>query len=120
MSENKINSDNLLEIAYSFYTNNSGTLTWESRIINENENIIFSLTDASTLFVNEIEGLQNKLFAYFLNGSVYTSKVYNIPSSTNNLYSTINDININIFPMPFENIITIDIQNQTSKNTDLN
>lgn len=78
LSENTINSDNMIEIIYSFYTNKSGVISWESRIINENGATLFSLPNASAIFVNKIDGLENKLFAYFSDGSTFKSKVYNI------------------------------------------
>ncbi|MFT5647791.1 MAG: hypothetical protein ACI976_002486 [Aureispira sp.] len=80
ISETKINTDNLVEVSYSFasiispYNN-------ESQIVNELETILLSVPDATALFVNEIPGLPNKIIAYLL-GTQAISKTYGVPSLT--------------------------------------
>jgi len=87
LSESKINSDSLVEVAYSFYIN-SGTLVYESRIINEQGNTLLSVPDAHAIYLNELQGFSNKIITHEM-APVIINRVYNINSLTlENIYNT--------------------------------
>lgn len=87
LSESKINADNLIEIAYTYYTEIDSEIIYTSKIINENGTVLLSVANASSIELSEISGISNKIIALIddINSS---SHVYSIPSlSLENTYS---------------------------------
>ncbi|WMX17003.1 T9SS type A sorting domain-containing protein [Aureispira sp. CCB-E] len=106
VSNNVINSDNLVEIGYTFFTNNGG-LVYESRIINETGTTLLSIPNASSAFVSEIGGLQNKIIAA-IQGTTLSSEVYGIPSFATSVLGIDSDVSLSIYPNPTIHFLTID------------
>lgn len=88
VSENQINSDNLIEVGFYYSQNNNSV--YKSRIVNESGDVIKtfeSLTSGSEISINSVQGLANKLFIVdttidenFL--PQYQTIVYSIPELT--------------------------------------
>lgn len=83
-SENQINSDNLLELAYSYYWYVDGQFHYESKIINENNVDVFTVPEAQSLRVDVLDGAQDKLKAsvFRVNEGYFSSNFYSLPSLT--------------------------------------
>lgn len=80
LSETQINPDNLIEISYSYITDSAGVYSYESNIINENGAVLLTIPGATSIYLSNVPGLQNKIIA--------NNKVYSIPSLTlENTYS---------------------------------
>ncbi len=75
LSENLVNSDNLIEVGYNYYIYGSNPVH-EAKIINENGELLLTVADGETINVSSIEGLSNKLI---VGTSVEGSKIYSIP-----------------------------------------
>lgn len=85
LSENKVNSDNLVELVYT--VRNFSTGFNEGNVVNELGVILLNVPNASALFVNEVSGLSNKIIAH-ISGFPATSNVYEVNSLTlENTYS---------------------------------
>ena len=88
ISENQINTDNLLEIGYSYYTLEGSTYKYVGKLINENNEALITIPKAQLIRFNSIEGLEDKLMATLDNGYVsgpqisFSTNVYQIPSLT--------------------------------------
>jgi hypothetical protein len=78
LSETKINADNNIEIAYSYYTENGGIL-YNSRIVNEEGTVLLNVSDASSIEVSEINGLPIKVIA-LIDDVDYSTKIYDVPA----------------------------------------
>ena len=81
LSENQLNSDNLIEVGYSCQNN----VEQQSRIANENGETLLIATNPGNFEVSSVEGLPNKLMVYYMPGDVpdETSRrtdVYDIPT----------------------------------------
>jgi hypothetical protein len=84
ISENRINTDSLLEIGYSFYTVAGNIYTYESVIVNENSDVLLTLPATFSAKINTIDGLSDKLIATIVHydntiGRYYSSNVYTLP-----------------------------------------
>jgi hypothetical protein len=79
ISETKVNTDNLVEVNYSFSTNSSGTTVYEGYIVNELGTTLLSVPNAFFINISEIPGLPNKVIAV-LSGQQGMSNVYETPS----------------------------------------
>lgn len=114
LSENKINPDNLIELAYTYYRINGSTIEYESRIINESGTNLLTIPDASSIFLNEIQGIPNKLLAN-IHGQPLQSKVYSVPGLT--LEHTYTSGNISRIKMENsgEKYYLLDITNKQAK-----
>lgn len=66
-SENKINSDNLLELSFTYSNDNQ----YESKIINENGLDLLTVMGANSIYLSEMPGLENKIIANGTQGTVY-------------------------------------------------
>ena len=107
LSETKISTDNLIEVIYTYYVNNSGNLEWESRVINENGTTLLTVVGASSLFFSELQGLPNKLIAYIY-GTTPSSKVYGLPTvGPSGIKKVIQENQVKIFPNPTSDILYI-------------
>lgn len=82
ISENKINSDNLVEATYVFFTQSSGPRTYEGGIVNELEVTLLSVPNATSIYLDEISNLPNKIIADLYVGNQVISKVYDLPTLT--------------------------------------
>lgn len=76
ISETKINPDNNVEVSYSFQGILDGINIAESRIVNENGSVLFSVEGAN-ISVYSIEGLPNKIISF--NSGLNISEVYSLP-----------------------------------------
>ena len=81
LSENQLNSDNLIEIGYSCQND----VEQQSRIANENGETLLIATNPGNFAVSAIDGLPNKLMVYYMPGDIpdETSRrtdVYTIPT----------------------------------------
>lgn len=81
ISENDINSDNLIEVGYSYYSNGVVPAR-EAKIINEIGNTLLTVNNGNSIRVSKLEGLPNKLVAYtFTNSTVsYGTQVFSLPN----------------------------------------
>lgn len=78
ISENQINSDNLLELSYSYYIDNGNTSNYTSKIINENNIELLTVADANSIEISRVEGLEEKVIAGSYDSTF--SKVYGLPT----------------------------------------
>lgn len=81
LSENQLNSDNLIEVGYSCQNN----VEQQSRIANENGETLLIAVNPGNFAVSAIDGLPNKLMVYYMPGDIpdETSRrtdVYAIPT----------------------------------------
>ena len=87
VSETLVNSDNNVEVIFSYYNNT--TTGYETKIISENQTIITTITDSFWVYIDKIEGLSSKLITLSNSSSNPLSKVYSFPNiileSTSNL-----------------------------------
>ena len=87
VSETLVNSDNNVEVIFSYYNNT--TTGYETKIISENQTIITTITDSFWVHIDKIEGLSSKLITLSNSSSNPLSKVYSFPNiileSTSNL-----------------------------------
>jgi hypothetical protein len=103
LSENKINSDNLIELSYTFYHNieNVGSF-YDSKVVTENGNILLTIQGSNDIFVSELPELPNKLISFFggMQVTIGSSKVYSLGAlNITNFTKT----NISIAPNPAKN-----------------
>lgn len=87
ISENQINTDDLMEIGYSYFTLEGSTYNYVGKLINENNEELLTIPKAKIVSINSIEGLENKLMAtldhnYIDNQISFSTNVYGIPSLT--------------------------------------
>ncbi len=80
LSENELNADNLIEVGYQCSNNSQG----ESRIVNENGELLLIATNPGQFQVSALDGMPNKLMVYYLTGDLpdETSRrtdVYSVP-----------------------------------------
>ena len=80
LSENELNADNLIEVGYHCSNNSQG----ESRIVNENGELMLIATNPGRFQVSSLDGMPNKLMVYYLTGDLpdETSRrtdVYSVP-----------------------------------------
>jgi hypothetical protein len=81
ISETLINSDNLLEIAYNYYTVTNNVYTYVGKIINENNAELLTVPESSSIDVSILEGCDNKLMVRLTHsGFSYSTSVYQLPS----------------------------------------
>jgi len=81
ISETAINSDNLLEIGYNYYTVVNSVYTYVGKIINENNTALLTVPEASSMYISVLEGCENKLMVRLWdNANNITSNVYQLPS----------------------------------------
>lgn len=66
LSENQLNSDNLIEVGYSC----NSDIQSESRIANENGETLLIATNPGIFAVSAIDGLPNKLMVYYMPGDM--------------------------------------------------
>jgi hypothetical protein len=80
ISENQVNSDNLIEIGFGYYINGSSP-NKKADIINENGTILLSVINAQNILVSKIDGLPNKLIANLYTSSTdsHETQVYSCP-----------------------------------------
>lgn len=77
VSQTKINSDNNIEIIYSFYNYTDAPPTsFITKVISENGTVLLSANNGSQASLSEIEGLPTKLIVFDYQN---TSKVYSFP-----------------------------------------
>jgi Secretion system C-terminal sorting domain len=81
LSEHQINSDNLIEIGYSYYINGA-TPAHYSDIINENGTTLLTVNNADNLKVSTIDGLPNKVIARLSTATSpdIENQIYNCPN----------------------------------------
>lgn len=83
ISENDINSDNLIEVGYTYFINGVNPVR-ESKIINELGNALFTVNNANYIGISKLEGLPNKLIANTFTNSnsteSYGTQVYSLPN----------------------------------------
>lgn len=81
LSENQINADNLIEIGYGYYINGASPAK-ESKIINENNLDLLTISDCNRLYVSEINGLSTKLIATTYNNftEITSTQVVSLPN----------------------------------------
>lgn len=82
LTENQINTDNLIEIGYSYYLNGADPAQQQSEIINENGATLLTVNNAVGLQISALDGLPNKLIANLYTPSTqsYETKIYNCPN----------------------------------------
>jgi hypothetical protein len=85
VSETKINNDNQLEILYSYYSTSPATKRYV-RVINEAGTPLFTIPDAIQFTLDELPGKPNKIMASFSGGSHLNTRVYDLPSFTEEMY----------------------------------
>jgi len=78
ISENQINSDNLMELSYTYYIDNGNTSIYTSKIINENDIELLTVANANSIEISRVEGLQDKVIAGSYDSTF--SKVYGLPT----------------------------------------
>lgn len=83
VSETKINPDTLLEIGYSLSETVNNVFVYSSKIVNENNDELFTVSKSRKLWISIIDGLADKLIAELPTDYVqYNTNVYNLPSLT--------------------------------------
>ncbi len=78
LSENQINSDDLIEVGYGCSSNTQKEL----RIVNENALPLLTLADADDLRISALDGLPNKLMVDYIDSDIfadYDTQVYSLP-----------------------------------------
>ncbi len=85
VSENKINSDNQLEILYAYYTSIPPGRRYVG-VINESGTPILTIPDAIQFTLEELPGKPNKILAYFSAGSHLSTSVYDLPGLAEEMY----------------------------------
>ncbi|MCB9081949.1 MAG: T9SS type A sorting domain-containing protein [Lewinellaceae bacterium] len=78
LSQRKINADDLIEIAYSYYTIGSQGISFACRLINETGTELLTVPNANVLTLSELPGLPSQLLVV-LSGPPATSQVYTLP-----------------------------------------
>ncbi|MDI1254626.1 MAG: T9SS type A sorting domain-containing protein [Flavobacterium sp.] len=104
ISENKVNDDDFVELAYS-----CGNLDIsESIVINENANILTTVYSGESMALSELPGVENKFIAHLINpgnyGAVYAMNTLNVANFKRN--------SISAYPNPASDFLTI--QSETS------
>jgi hypothetical protein len=85
VSETKINSDNQIEIVYSYYTTTPTAKRFVG-VLNEAGTLIFTIPDAMQFTLEELPGKPNKIIASFRDGNHLNSRVYDLPGFTEEMY----------------------------------
>jgi hypothetical protein len=80
LSENTIDPNSLIELAYTYNTGLLNGWGYSSKVINENGTILLESDYVIGLYISQIQGLQNKLigYNYDFNNDTYIGKVYSI------------------------------------------
>ncbi|MCZ8198313.1 MAG: T9SS type A sorting domain-containing protein [Flavobacterium sp.] len=94
LSENQINSDNLIEVGYRYYFVMTPMYIYGCKIINESNEELLSLPNASGIELSVLDGLENKLMVSYPNTSQnfysYTTSVFNVSNlSLENAYESL-------------------------------
>lgn len=80
VSDTKINTDALIEFGYSYTYFNGSELVSECRIMNEDNEILYTIEDQLYFWLSEIEGLETKIISYHPNDFInLNSKVFSLP-----------------------------------------
>lgn len=79
VSENKINPDALIEIAYYYSIRTGSTSRYEARLINENGSVLMTFPDVVSVFLSELDGYQTKLTTTYYSDDEWVSSVYSLP-----------------------------------------
>lgn len=113
LSESKINPDALIELSYTYVLKGLLEPYHYSRVINENGTILLQADGVLGLYLNEIQGLQNKLigYNYDFNNDTYIGKVYSIGNLGTLDYNK-ND-KVFISPNPAKSFLNINTTNAT-------
>lgn len=108
ISHNRINADNLIEFAYRYSENNSGNTIFFSQIANERGDIIFTDTGATSIRIDEINGLVPKIITNRTIGTSF-SRVYSIDGATKTGLSTNLGMNnkYSVYPNPATTLLNI-------------
>ncbi len=85
VSETKIISDNQLEIIYAYYNTIPNGKRFVG-VINEAGTALFTIPDAIQFTLEELPGKPNKIIAGIMGGSHTDSRVYDLPSFTEEMY----------------------------------
>ena len=85
VSETKINSDNQLEILYSYYSTTPAAKRYV-RVISETGTALFTIPDAIQFTLEELPGKPNKIIACFSDISHLNTRVYDLPGFTGEMY----------------------------------
>lgn len=121
VSEHLFDSDDQIELAYTYYKYNltatSYYYQYGSRIINEDGSIVLTINDARFVYVNQTAAEEYKLFAYCMDYSVFPeivwTNIYNLPGSpisAINYTETQPDLSLNAFPNPSSNSVRIEYE----------
>ncbi|MCZ8197032.1 MAG: T9SS type A sorting domain-containing protein [Flavobacterium sp.] len=118
-SETKFNSDNLVELAYSCYSNTLDGGHYESNIINENGTVLLNIPGASSIFLSEIPNLSKKLITniYYnisFDNIQYSSKIYGFDGPTVGV-EDFNLMQITISPNPASSYLEFKAENSIIK-----
>ncbi len=107
LSENKIDSDALVELSYSYVLAGLLEPIYQSRVTNENGKILITVNGINGLFLNEINNLNTKLIGNTYNpyDGGYTSVVCSIGNLKTNAF--IHNLQVIISPNPAKSIINI-------------
>ncbi|WP_310379316.1 T9SS type A sorting domain-containing protein [Flavobacterium sp.] len=107
LSESKINPDALIELSYTYVVRGLLEPYHYSRVINENGTILLQADGVLGMYLNEIQGLNDKLigYTYDFNNNSYVGKVYSFGTlKTLNYYK--ND-KVFISPNPAKSFLNI-------------
>lgn len=102
LSEDKIITDNQIEVIYS-YTFSNGAIS--SKIINEDGTVLLTITNSSIVYVSEIEELDNKIMALRIATPIIT-RVYGVSEIVSIEENNIEE-KVSIYPNPTTDYVTI-------------
>ena len=107
LSENKIDSDALVELSYSYVLAGLLEPIYQSRVINENGEILITVDGIDGLFLNEITNLNTKLIGNTYNpyDGGYTSVVCSIGNLKTNTFN--HNLQVIISPNPAKSIMNV-------------
>jgi hypothetical protein len=116
VSDYVINTDNLIEVVYTYSETVNGNLQNTSKIINEKGQTLLTESGSTQISISQILGLQPKAIT-FVKGSESITRVYNIEGSVKTGLSEkrINNT-VSVYPNPAISIIKIKTDDQVNIN----
>lgn len=111
VSDSLVNKDTLIEVIYTEYNYQSKQYT--TKIINDTGRIYNTIDSTRYFAINQTKGLENKLITKTGNDKPYDTKVWRF-NNTTATKETPSVFEVNIYPNPFSQTFTIEVQENTT------